>query len=411
MDNIIAAELEKLQMRDDFQSRVKTNSQLLAESKSVLKPKSTLQKIGYTFGELQQLDIPKRVEIIRGLARGENGLLNAVTNVGKSTLIRNVAISLILGKPFPPLITSETRFRVAIIDSEDTISFLRSDIAKMIRNLPSEEKELIRQNLLLICDVSFGDEDLKLNKPDHFNRILSSLNLFKPDIIFIDTISASFALRNENDNSEVKEFVMKPLKRLARYTNAALLASYHIGKAKLEEGTVRESAHRGRGASAFSDLSRVVFNLDKDKENNSVILSCGKIKGEKFADTILNYDKETRSFSIQVERKIQTNYEILLEAFADGKTFKRSELDQILDIPKSTLTRSLRDAVENGDLSKSKGIYSRNAQMHTPYSVEHLSISDNSPVHNNLQAVTKTIKIACEHNSNQEIQENEVEYF
>ncbi len=49
--------------------------------------------------------------------------------------------------------------------------------------------------------------------------------------------------------------------------------------------------------------------------------------------------------------------------------------------------------------------------MLTPSSDEHLSISDNSPVHNNLQAVTKTIKIAREHNSNQEIQENEVEYF
>jgi len=54
-------------------------------------------KIGLTFRELNRLLLPSRDEIVCGLARCETGLLNAVTNIGKTTLIRNLALSLIRG--------------------------------------------------------------------------------------------------------------------------------------------------------------------------------------------------------------------------------------------------------------------------------------------------------------------------
>jgi len=246
----------------------------------------------------------------------------------------------------------------------------------MLSNFSAAEREKIKQNLFLICEVTFGDEELKLNQKDQFQKIVASLNEFKPDIIFVDTISASFAIRNENDNAEVKEFVMKPLKRLALMTNAGLLASHHIGKAKLEEGSTREGSHKGRGASAFADLSRVVFNLERDAADGT-ILSCPKIKGEKFTDTILKYNKETRWFEKQGECKTFSNYELLLEVFEEDKSYKRSEIDEMLEgeMSKATITRNLSLAVKNGNLNKEKGFYSKNAQMLTPYTDEHLSIS------------------------------------
>ena len=88
------------------------------------------------------------------------------------------------------------------------------------------------------------------------NEPIAIIIIFHTVFIFIDTISQSFVIANENDNSEIKERVMKPLKQLARETDAAVLASHHIGKAKLEEGATREGSHRGRGASAFGDQSR-----------------------------------------------------------------------------------------------------------------------------------------------------------
>lgn len=360
-------------------------------------------KVGFTFGELQIIELPERVEIVRGLGRGENGLLNAVSHTGKSTLIRNLALSLVLGKPFEPLTAGGLRYRVAIIDSEDTWTFLRSDLNKMQADFVEAEKKLIEENLFLICELSFGDEDLKLNKPEHFRRVVAAINDFGADFVFIDTVTSAFAIRNENDNSEVIENVMHPLKRFARLTNAGVLTAHHIGKAKLENGETKEGVHRGRGASAFADKSRTIFNLDKDGDER-VILSCPKLKGEKFADTIFKYDKDRRLFERQGITSIVTNYETLLDLFADGAKLKRKEIDEMLEgeMSKATVTRNLKNAIERGDLIKEKTIYSKNAhsllsdnptnaetgaesqqnqpfqenaQMLTPYSDEHLSIN------------------------------------
>lgn len=333
---------------------------------------NALIKIGYTFAELLNLELPRREEIIKGLGRGENGLLNSITNAGKTTLIRNLALSLICGKAFQPFTDGGKCYRVAIIDSEDTLTFLRYDIQKMISDFSADDKENVKKNLFLICELSFGDEELKLNQKDQFQKIVATLTEFKPDMIFIDTISASFAIRNENDNAEVKEFVMKPLKRLALLTDSPVLASHHIGKAKLEDGSTKEGSHKGRGASAFADLSRAVFNLEKDGAAKT-ILSCPKLKGDKFTDAILKYDKETRWFEKQGESKTLTNYELLLEIFDEGKGgYKRSEINELLEgvMSKATITRNLSTAVKDGDLMKQKGVYSKNAQMLTPISDE-----------------------------------------
>lgn len=347
---------------------------------------TSAMKVGCTFGELQRIELPARVEIVRGLGRGENGQLNAVSHTGKSTLIRNLALNLVLGKPFEPLTAGGKRYRVAIIDSEDTLTFLRSDLNKMQADLSNAEKKLVEENLYLICEHSFGNEDLKLNKPEHFERVVDAINDFGADFVFIDTVTSAFDIRNENDNSEVIKYVMNPLKRFARLTNAGVLTAHHIGKAKLENGETKEGVHRGRGASAFADKSRTIFNLDKDGDDQ-VILSCPKLKGEKFPDTIFKYDKDRRLFERQGETCIVTNYEILLDAFENDKSYKRKDIDEILEgeMSKATITRNLKTAIERGDLTKLRGIYSKNAQMLTPYSDEHLSISDNSNNHNNLQ--------------------------
>lgn len=236
----------------------------------------------------------------------------------------------------------------------------------MITGFSDVEKNLVYEGLLLICDVSIADEELRLNKSEHFNILLSRLIDFEPDIVFIDTISRCFVIHNENDNSEVKERVMKPITRLAKQTNSAVLAAHHIGKAKLEEGSTREGSHRGRGASSFGDQSRMILNLDRDLANDSVILSCPKLKGGGFPDQVLRLNTDTRWFEFVGENKTQTSYELVVEMFADGSTYTTKETVSEFEgvIAERTVKRMLNEAVKHGDLQKPKqGHYCKNSPV------------------------------------------------
>lgn len=317
-------------------------------------------QLGYTFGELDALQLDPRDEVISGLARGENGLLNAITNAGKTTLIRNVSLALVTGRAWEPLVKAGPPRRVAIIDGEDTLTFLRSDIRKMTDGFSDAEKNLVRDNLLLFADTEIDGDELRINKTEHFDLLTQRLKAFAPDLACIDTISSCFVIHNENDNAEVKERVMKPLKRLARAVDTATLAAHHIGKAKLEEGSTRELSHRGRGASSFGDQSRLILDLDKDSVTDNVILSCAKLKGSKFTDTIFKLDTSTRWLQNIGEHKKPSSYELVIQSFEAGKEYSTADIVKDLDgeVAERTVKRLLSEGVRRDDLRKVKtGVY------------------------------------------------------
>jgi hypothetical protein len=321
------------------------------------------EKIGFTYGELIKLDLPAREEICFGLGRGEVGLLNSVNNAGKTTLLRNLMISLGIGKPFPPFGNFSLPKRVAFLDFEDTLSFLRRDLSVMLANFSDLEKSRFNDNALLICEYADGQgEDLSLSKLQHLGVLTENLIKFAPDLIIVDTISSAFQIRDENNNAEVRRFIMRPLKQLAKDVGAAVIATHHIGKPKIEEGQTKEASFRGRGASSFADMARLVLNLEKDSVDQTVTLVCAKVKGAKFTDLKFKLNLETRWFESQGECREVTNYSLLLEMFADGREYSTKEVvDEFNGVMSVRNTKSyLNKAVENKDLEKVRhGIYQK----------------------------------------------------
>jgi RecA-family ATPase len=321
------------------------------------------EKIGFTYGELIKLDLPAREEIIFGLGRGEVGLFNAVNNAGKTTLLRNLMVSLGVGKPFSPFGNFSLSKRVAFLDFEDTLSFLRRDLSVMLTNFSDLEKSRFNDNALLICEYADGQgEDLSLSKLQHLGVLTENLIKFAPDLIIVDTISSAFQIRDENNNAEVRRFIMRPLKQLAKDVGAAVIATHHIGKPKIEEGQAKEASFRGRGASSFADMARLVLNLEKDSVDQTVTLVCAKVKGVKFTDLKFKLNLETRWFESQGECREVTNYSLLLEMFADGREYSTKEVvDEFNGVMSVRNTKSyLNKAVENKDLEKVRhGIYQK----------------------------------------------------
>ncbi len=222
-------------------------------------------EIMHSWGELDAAEFEDVERVIYGLMRGNVGLMVASTNLGKTTLALNLALSATGRREFYPLLNqSHTVRRILYIDGEATMPELQTDIRKMSEIFTPQQTESTKKNLFLICDAELDYEPLDLVKPEHQKIIKQKALACRPDLIIVDTLSALMDIEDENDNAKVKKEVMKPLRKLAKQTNSAILLLHHTGK--FNEGFSPTGAYKGRGASAFGALSRTVWTLENPNQ-------------------------------------------------------------------------------------------------------------------------------------------------
>jgi hypothetical protein len=265
---------------------------------------SFVEETGGLYGSLKEMlndDIPPVEEIIFGTERGDVAQLVSVTDAGKTTLVLNTCLRIAAGEMCLPLAPDVPRpRRVYYMDFEATRPKLRDYLLRMRGNFSPESWELVEENFVPFCDATLDYEPLNLSNRRHMALIKKETAA--ADLIVIDTLSAAFDLADENSNAEVKKEIMKPLKRLALETNAAVLFCHHAGKPG--EGANAELAYSGRGASTFGGLSRAVFALTKNrvKGSNYVTLQCAKAKRDKFDPVLLYLNRELAWFEVCAER-------------------------------------------------------------------------------------------------------------
>jgi hypothetical protein len=317
--------------------------------------------------EFMSISISNDAPIAFTLKRGEIGLLSAVTNRGKSTLIRNALLSLACGKEFFPMVESGKPRKVLLLDFETSLERLQPDLRSMTRHFTSEEMRLVAENFFVMCEGRINEDPISLSKYQHSLEVQQFARIKKIDLIVVDTLSAAFDLRNENDNAEVTRLALKPLRNLAQKVGSSLIAVHHIGKSGSEGANQTEGAYKGRGASAFGAYATAVFNLYADKSDTSLItLDCAKRKdgGENFSK-LFKLDMSLRWFqpvnSSQVQ-KILTNEELILEVFHTlNRPLKRREMVGQLKgkVTESAIDRWLKDAFAKGIIVKAQyGFYS-----------------------------------------------------
>lgn len=308
--------------------------------------------------EVRALHLPEGDQIIHELERGELGLLNAVTNVGKSTLIRNLILSLACGRPFANIAPLRKPRRVVLLDFESRLRRLQKDTDKMLQIFSDQERALIDENLQIVCDCLTNDEPLSLSTDQHMARLTRNIRAWRADLIIVDTITAAFNVKDENSNSEVANVILKPLIRMARDTQAAVIAAHHVGKAGGEEGRTQERAYRGRGASAFGTFPSLVLDIVADStDRDRITLSMPKCKGRKLEDFNLQLDKDTRWFALtdQPVVKARNSYDLVMGVFpGPGKALRRAFIEETLKnkVAVSTITNCLKRAVELGRVTQ-----------------------------------------------------------
>jgi hypothetical protein len=259
------------------------------------------------YGEFMSHEFTDGDVVAFGCCRGEAALVAGVTNKGKSTLMRVVSMCAASGRDFSPFVTaSSDGLRVILVDYEGSASRTQADLRVMEQNLTENERELLKKNLFVCHAPRVPDgEPLTLSISTHMAHLKTLAARVCPDIIIIDTVSAAFAPKSENDNAEISRMIMKPLiEKLARLLNCVAVIVGHIGKASREEGATREAAHKMRGGSAYGDRATAVFNIEGDSDNNDRIrVICAKEKTGKQFEITLELNRKTRWLSaIDVER-------------------------------------------------------------------------------------------------------------
>jgi len=141
------------------------------------------------------------------------------------------------GRDFSPFITASPEgLRVLLLDYEGSAGRTQADLRLMEQNLTENERELLTKNLFVSHAPRLLDgESLTLSLRGHMAQLRDQARAFSPDVIVIDTASAAFALKSENDNAEISRLIMKPLiEQLARPLKCVAAIVGHIGKASRE---------------------------------------------------------------------------------------------------------------------------------------------------------------------------------
>lgn len=245
-------------------------------------------KIGKKGEEMLRTTINLPDFLIWGTARGQVSAFVSDNGVGKTTVLRNMALSLCVGKQYLDLVKVGKAYKVAYFDFEDDEALSQLDIQTMGAEFDEYEQELLSKNLFYSADIWINDEGLKLSNPAHWNFVLAALDEFKPDLIIVDTMAEAFEYADENSNAEMSRAVVKPLKKLANRYSAAVIVAHHTNKT--ENGTALSNRMRGASSLGGAMRSQYYLSLVGEGAQKQVRLQHSKAKGKKMRDFYLPHD-------------------------------------------------------------------------------------------------------------------------
>jgi len=312
-----------------------------------------VQRLASTWADFEREEFVEGERIAFGVERGEVALLVSLPNAGKTTLTLNVAISLCLGRTFGAIAEGGKARRVLYVDGETRRARLQRDIRRMVYPFSSDSREQLREQLALVCEAEIEGESLSLTKTSHFLQLTLEATEFKPDLIVIDTMASLCPVYSENDNAEQQRKVWRPLQKMAREADAAILVIHHVGK-RTEDGQSPERVYRGRGASASGAFARAVWILTPDPVTPGLVtMGCAKIKGEPVPDQRFQLDQPSRWFRpIEAAPVAPSTLDQVVVAVVGEMTTAAIVKKLAGKMSEKTIKNNLAEAVEIGRLNQ-----------------------------------------------------------
>lgn len=211
-------------------------------------------------------------------------------------------------------------------------------------------------------DCETEDIPIMLDDPEGWANILRYVDMFKPEIIFIDTFSA-FHERDENKATEMKPIIRK-LAQLARDNHIAIVLVHHSRKRTAKERTLSLNQDDVIGSSIINRLVGLIVGIEPMKDDEKTLLVrplktwftafmpfTYRLTQDFWGHTVMQVDLAPAS--VNNVKIFVWNY--LLDTFAKGEWFSLgaivlSEIEG--DVSIHQLKRILSDFVRSGKLEK-----------------------------------------------------------
>lgn len=222
--------------------------------------------------------------------------------IGKSRLVCQLGVALILGESWCGLNTYCKGARVLYIQSENSLRRLHYDLKKMTSAMCEYDKRMVGENMFMLVPQTDVDRHVSLDASANINRLTRIVRKIKPSVVFFDPLIDFFGGDNENNNTQMWETAFKMIKiAKAESEDVAIVIVHHskTGTDALKSAIGYSRRDFGRGASAFVNKCRAAINIVpgdiKDKGVLGII--CGKNNdGKEFTERGVKLNQETMMY-------------------------------------------------------------------------------------------------------------------
>lgn len=304
-------------------------------------------------------------DVIFGLETGAVGMVSAFPDAGKSSIARNLLLSMACGRSYAPLFDGGVALRCLHLDLETLPKLANDDLTKMEDEacFSDEERRLIGGNLFVVNTLSEDKKGMTLflSEPKGLKQLQETISTLKLQFVVIDTLTAAWIMKDENNNSVVNEAVIQPLRKIARDTRCSILLLHHFGKGS-EGSSNSQPIYKARGASVFGANLPASFVLDspqgKKDEDQRVTWRFGKVKrGEYRKDTVLLKPVGSRWYRA-TDEETKSSAEASLEAMLELITCPMSRTEIVMACETSNIAKKskvyelIKEAIEKRKLEQ-----------------------------------------------------------
>ncbi len=231
------------------------------------------------------------------LARSQPATILGPSGVGKSRLTMQLAISLILGRPFLGLPVKCSHKRILFLQAENSNRRLQADLQKMKTAYTKGDWARINDSCIIHTIEGDHDEDLRLSVSHSADAVAKLFMDTAADIVFADPLNA--IAKGNLGTAEGMLGTVRELNKLARLANpdASVVVVHHTltGREGFKKAVGTERASYGRDSKALHAWTRGQINIAPGDPHDTrrILVACGKnSNGREFepVGAILNTD-------------------------------------------------------------------------------------------------------------------------